>query len=133
MSELIRFGVSIEKKLLEKFDTHIFRKKYTSRSKAIIDLITEELTQQDWISGKEVTGTINIVFDHHKRDLSYKLTDIQHKFHGVIISSQHIHLSHSDCMEIIVVKGAPKEVKELTNQLKAIKGVKSASLNIASA
>lgn len=130
MGELARFGVSIDEEILGLFDKHIEKKKYTSRSKAIIDLISDELKKNDFKSDKEVVGTINLVFDHHKRDLSYRLTDTQHKFHDLIISSQHIHLNHSDCMEIIVIKGKASKLQELANELKAIKGVKSASLNI---
>ena len=131
MGELVRFGVSIDEKLLKKFDEHIEKRDYTSRSKAIIDLINDELVHQDWISGKEVVGAINLVFDHHKRELSCRLTEVQHIFHSIIISSQHIHLNHSDCLEIIVVKGPPKKIRELTNQLKSSKGVYSCTLSVA--
>ncbi len=131
MSDLVRFGISLDDNLLKRFDDHIKQKDYTSRSKAIVDLIQEDLVKQDWISGKEVVGTINLVFDHHKRELSSKLTEVQHNYHSSIISSQHIHLNHADCLEIIVVKGPPKKIKELTNLLKATKGVQTCTLSIA--
>ncbi len=133
MSELTRFGVSLDNKLLNKFDKHIESKNYKSRSKAIVDLISKELLDEEKITAKEIVATITIVFDHHKRDLSNRLTEIQHNFHSLIISSQHIHLNHSDCLEIIILKGSPQKTKELTNQLTATKGVKYTSLNIATA
>ena len=58
------------------------------------------------------------------------LTDIQHDFGKLVISSQHIHLDHDNCLEIVVVKGRPKEVEKLTEQLKSTKGVKHGSLTM---
>jgi len=131
MSDIIRFGVSLEKELLEKFDKLIKGKKYSNRSEAIRDLIREDLVKREWIEGKKVAGAITLVFDHHKRELMNTLTDIQHDFHTLIISSQHIHLDHDNCLEIIVVRGKPKEVRELADKLRATKGVKYGSLSIA--
>jgi len=131
MSDIIRFGVSLEKKLLEKFDKLIKEKKYCNRSEAIRDLIREELVKKEWVEGKEVAGAITLVFDHHKRELMNTLTDIQHDFYQLIISSQHIHLDHDNCLEIIVVRGKPVGVKELADKLRATKGVKYGSLSIA--
>ena len=131
MSELVRFGVSLEKELLDKFDTKIKEENYTNRSNAIADLIREKLIKQEWQNDKIITGVITIVFDHHKRDLVNNLTNIQHENHELIISSQHIHLDHDYCFEIVVVKGKPKELKNLCSKLKAAKGVKHANLNLA--
>lgn len=131
MSEIVRFGVSLEKELLNKFDILIKDKKYPNRSEAIRDLIRENLVKREWVEGKEVAGVITLVFDHHKRELVNTLTDIQHEFHTLIISSQHIHLDHDNCLEIIVVRGKPIEVRELADKLRATKGVKYGSLSIA--
>ncbi|MCK5767059.1 MAG: nickel-responsive transcriptional regulator NikR [Candidatus Atribacteria bacterium] len=131
MSDIVRFGVSLEKELLEKFDRLITEKSYPNRSEAIRDLIRENLVKKEWTEGKEVAGSITLVFNHHKRELMNTLTDIQHDFHHLIISSQHIHLDHDNCLEIIVVKGKPEETKELTNKLRSTKGVKYGALSIA--
>ncbi|MBC8415506.1 MAG: nickel-responsive transcriptional regulator NikR [Candidatus Cloacimonetes bacterium] len=131
MSELIRFGVSLEKGLLQKFDKHIKKENYANRSNAIADLIRDKLIRQEWAEDKEVAGAIIMVFDHHQRDLVNNLTNIQHDYHKYIISSQHIHLDHDNCFEIVVVKGKPNQLEELANKLKAAKGVKHASLSLA--
>ena len=131
MSDIIRFGVSLEKELLEKFDKLSKEKQYPNRSEAIRDLIREELVKREWVEGKEVAGAITLVFDHHKRELMNTLTDIQHDFYQLIISSQHVHLDHDNCLEIIVVRGKPVGVKELADKLRATKGVKYGSLSIA--
>ncbi len=131
MPGIVRFGVSLEKKLLEKFDALIKEKSYPNRSEAIRDLIREDLVKREWVRGKEVAGAITLVFDHHRRELLNKLTDIQHHFHHLIVSSQHVHLDHDNCLEIIVVKGKPEEARKLSNALRATKGVKYGALSIA--
>jgi CopG family nickel-responsive transcriptional regulator len=132
MPSLVRFGVSLEKNLLGKFDKHIRNKKYTNRSETIRDLIREDLVKKQWQEDKEIAGAITLVYDHHKRELLDKLTDIQHDFQKIIISTQHIHLDHNNCLEIIAIKGNPKETQKLANTLKSIKGVKHVTLSMSS-
>ena len=132
MTELIRFGVSLEKGLLDKFDQHMKRRNCANRSEAFRDLIRQELIKQQWQGGKEIAGAIILIYDHHKRELVNKLTDIQHDCQKVIISTQHIHLDHNNCLEIIAVKGAPKEVQKLADTLKSVKGVKHGTLSMSS-
>ncbi|MBN1521347.1 MAG: nickel-responsive transcriptional regulator NikR [Candidatus Aureabacteria bacterium] len=130
MSELIRFGVSLEKELLTRFDRHIRRERYPSRSEAIEDLIRKELIQKDWIEGKDVAGVVSFVFNHHKRDLVSHLTDIQHGFHALIVSSQHIHLDHDNCMEIVTARGSSKKIKKLSEMIRSHKGVKDCHVTL---
>ena len=131
MSKLKRFSISLDEDLVTRFDKHIREMDYPTRSKAIGDLIRESLIKREWIQGKEVTGAITLVYDHHKRDLVMNLTDIQHDFHQLVISTQHVHLDHNNCLEIVTVKGKPGEIEKLTNKLKSTKGIKLASLTIA--
>lgn len=131
MAKLVRFGISLEKDLLAKFDAHIRRENYGNRSEAIRDLIRRELVREEWVEGREVAGAIVLVYDHHKRELVNKLTNLQHDFHKLIISSQHIHLDHNNCLETIVVKGKPEEIKKLADNMKSTKGVKYGSLALA--
>ncbi|MEJ2744245.1 MAG: nickel-responsive transcriptional regulator NikR [bacterium] len=131
MTRVARVGVSLEEVLLRKFDESIKRKKYTNRSEAIRDLIREDLVKAEWRENKEIAGAISLIYDHHKRELVNKLMDIQHDFGGVIISSQHIHLDHDNCLEIIAVRGNPRRAKELADNLKSVKGVKHATLSMA--
>ncbi len=128
MSEIMRFGVSLEKELLDQFDSHISEEGYSSRSEAIKDLIRKELIQKEWIDGKDVAGTITFVYDHHKRDLVGKLMDIQHDYHNLIISNQHVHLDHNNCLEVIVSKGEAEKIKTLSDRIRAFKGVKDCHL-----
>lgn len=132
MTELVRFGVSLEKELLDKFDRLIRERNYHNRSEALRDVIRENLVKKEWVKGKEVAGTITLIYNHHKRELVNKLTEIQHNFHTFIVSGQHIHLDHDNCLETIVVKGKPNVIEKLANNLKSTKGVMYGALTMAS-
>ena len=132
MTKLARFGVSLERDLLEKFDRHIRRMKYANRSEAFRDLIRRELIRREWEEGEDVAGAVTIIYDHHRRDLVTKLTDIQHDFQKNIISTQHVHLDHDNCLEIVAVRGRPEDVRRLADNLLSVKGVKHGTLSMSS-
>ena len=88
MSKLFRFGVSLDKDLLDKFDRLIRVKNYPNRSEAFRDLIRQELVKKQWEDDKEIAGAIILIYDHHRRKLINKLTDIQHDFQKMIISDR---------------------------------------------
>lgn len=126
---LIRFGISLEDSLLERFDNLIERKGYPSRSEAIRDLIRDALVMEDWRADtSEAVGTITIVYTHEKRELADLLTDLQHKHFDSIISSMHIHLDEHNCLEVIVVRGRARDIKTIADRLIATKGVKHGRL-----
>lgn len=131
MSGISRFGVSINKDLLDKFDKLIKSHRYPTRSKAIEDLMINYLTKESLtLDNTDIIGTINIVYDHHKRELLRKVTEIQHDFQDIIISTQHIHINHNDCFEMIIVKGQKKQAEKLFSNIKSTKGIMNASLNM---
>jgi CopG family transcriptional regulator, nickel-responsive regulator len=132
MSGLFRFGVSLDKALLDKFDRYIRERNYSNRSEAFRDLIRQELIKKEWQEDDDVAGAITLIYDHHRKDLLNKITDLQHDFQSVIISTQHIHLDHDNCLEIVAVRGRPEEVIKLADMLKSIKGVKHCTLSMSS-
>jgi CopG family transcriptional regulator, nickel-responsive regulator len=132
MAELVRFGVSLEKSLLERFDALIRERQYTNRSEALRDLIRRELVQREWREGRDVAGAITLIYDHHKRDVLSRVTDTQHAYQGVIISTQHIHLDHHNCLEIVAARGKAEEVQKLADALTSIKGVRHGTLSMSS-
>lgn len=128
MSEIKRFGVSIDENLLEEFDELVEGKGYGSRSEAIRDLIREELIKKEWSEDEEVVGVITLLYDHHAHGLSDKLTELQHDSYHLVISTTHVHLDHDNCLEFMAVKGKGSEVKDLTYKLTSLKGVKHGKL-----
>ncbi|MGB9599580.1 MAG: nickel-responsive transcriptional regulator NikR [Myxococcota bacterium] len=130
---IYRFGVSLERSLIDKFDQLIKRRRYTNRSKAIADLIRKELIHTTWEAGGEIAGAIILLYNHHKRDLLAKMTDIQHDYQRYIVSTQHIHLDHDNCLEIIAVRGKADEINTLADKLISLKGVKHGDISFTSA
>jgi CopG family nickel-responsive transcriptional regulator len=131
MSDLSRIGVAIDSVLLKKFDKLIGRRGYTNRSEAFRDLIREELVEEAWESpSAHVVGTVTLVYDHHVRLLSEKLTAIQHDYHHSILSTLHVHLDHDHCLEVLVVRGQSAVVRKVADVLISTKGVKHGRLTI---
>jgi CopG family nickel-responsive transcriptional regulator len=131
MSELTRFGVSMDSQLIKKFDALIAKKGYSTRSEAIRDMIRDMLVEQEWESGKQETvGTITIVYNHHTRELEHALTDMQHKSFHQIVSTLHVHLDAHNCLEVLVVKGKSREIREIADRLIGTKGVKHGKLTM---
>lgn len=126
---LVRFGVSLDKDLLAQFDRSCAEKKYENRSEAIRDLIRDRLVRQQWADTKgEVSGVISLVYDHHKRELVDYLINIQHEHQDTVVASQHVHLDHHNCLEVIIVKGDASGITELASKLRSTKGVKHGEL-----
>ncbi len=131
MGELSRIGVAIDSELLEKFDRLIGQRGYTNRSEAFRDLIRDELVEKSWESPESnVVGTVTLVYDHHVRLLSERLTDMQHEYHKSILSTLHVHLDHDNCLEVLVVKGKAGAVRKVADALISTKGVKHGRLTI---
>lgn len=131
MSSLVRFGVSINKGLLVQFDQIIEEKGYSNRSEAIRDLIRNQMVELEWEKDEEeVAGTVTLIYDHHVRGLSELLLEVQHGFHDLILSTMHLHLDHHNCLEVLAVKGAAREVRRIAERLISVKGVKHGRLSI---
>lgn len=130
---VVRFGVSLEKELLDALDEYAAGNQFSNRSQAIRHLINQNIALKKWQCNHIVAGSITLVYDHHKRDLVNNLTDIQHDFHHVILSSLHFHLNHDNCMEIIAVKGEAATLTELSDKLIAIKGIQHGKLTMSRA
>lgn len=132
MAELSRIGVAIDADLLDKFDEHITERGYTNRSEAFRDLVRDELIRKASEAPDQlVVGTVTLVYNHHVRMLSDKLTDMQHESHHNILSTMHVHLDHDNCLEVLVVKGKAKEVRRIADALISVKGVSFGHLTIA--
>jgi CopG family transcriptional regulator, nickel-responsive regulator len=129
MSEITRFGVSIDDQLIKKFDALIARKGYTTRSEAIRDMIRDSLVEQEWeAEDQETVGTITLVYNHHTRELDHALTDMQHKSFHQIVSALHVHLDAHNCLEVLVVKGKSSEIRKIADRLIGTRGVKHGKL-----
>jgi CopG family nickel-responsive transcriptional regulator len=131
MSELSRIGVAIDFSLLKKFDDLIARQGYTNRSEAFRDLIRDALIEKAAERPDSlVVGTVTLVYDHHVRMLSDRLTEMQHQHFHVVLSTLHVHLDHDNCLEVLILKGKASAVQKLADALISTKGVKHGRLTI---
>jgi CopG family nickel-responsive transcriptional regulator len=129
MAELVRFGISMDSKLLSQFDALIERKGHVNRSEAVRDLVRNALVEDQWARGDaQAVGTVTLVYDHHVRNLADKLTRYQHSHRDAIVSVLHVHLDHDHCLEVVVVKGSAGKVKRLADELIGTRGVKHGKL-----
>ena len=130
---IVRFGVSLEKELLEALDNYVEQNRFANRSQAIRHIVNNHITDTKWQCNNLVAGSITLVFDHHKRGLVEQLTEVQHNYHSVIISSLHVHFDHDLCMEVIAVKGHAATLTELADKLIAVKGIRHGKLTMSRA
>jgi CopG family transcriptional regulator, nickel-responsive regulator len=129
LTDLTRFGISIDAGLLESFDRLLEKKGYRNRSEAIRDLIRAALVEEEWQQAEsETVGTVTLVYNHHTRDLADKLTEHQHSHHEEIVSALHVHLDAHYCLEVVVVRGQAARVRRLADELIGTKGVKHGKL-----
>ena len=129
MSELTRFGISMESALLKRFDDYIAEHGYPNRSEAIRDLVRDRLIQEEWREDDvETVGTITLIYDHHQRELTEKLTSQQHQHHSAVISTLHVHLDHHHCLEVLAVRGKARIIRRIADQLLSTRGVKHGKL-----
>jgi CopG family nickel-responsive transcriptional regulator len=128
-SRLLRFGVSMENDLLERFDSVCAARGYRNRSEAIRDMVRDLLIENELREGSsEGVGTLTLVYDHHQRELEEKLTSYQHDNLNAIISAVHVHLSPHLCLEVLILRGKATEIRRIADGLIATKGVQHGKL-----
>lgn len=125
---LKRFAVSLEEKLFNQFDQYVRLNRGGNRSQLIRDLIRRFLLQQDWKAGKEVVVVVTLVYRHHESDVVGRLTELQHQYQRLIVSTTHIHLSRENCLEVVIVRGKSGEVRKMAERLMSLRGVKTGSV-----
>jgi len=126
MTKIIRVGVTFPPDLLKDFDKIINKMGYENRSKAVQDAVRMFVSERKWLQEERGTqaGVLMMFYDHEVRGLESVLTDVQHHHANIICSTMHIHLSERDCLEAIAVKGDAAEVRRLSDELAAKRGVK---------
>jgi len=129
MSDLERFGVSMDGKLLREFDRLARRRGYTNRSELIRDLARAELVKDEWDStDKEVVGVLSFVYDHTVMEAADRVLETEHREFSEIVSSLHVHLDRKHCLEVLVMKGGPKHIREVASKILSLRGVKHGQL-----
>lgn len=132
MSSLVRFSVSLESDLLERFDRYCEEQHYATRSEAVRQLLRETLTSHAWSADAEdAAATLTIVYDHHRTSLMERLLELQHRHAEMVVSTMHVHLDHDHCLEVIVLRGRAQALQQMAAELKGLKGIHQGQLVLA--
>jgi CopG family nickel-responsive transcriptional regulator len=128
-SELVRFGVAMERPLLEHLDV-IVSERGVTRSELLRDLVRAEVVRAQVAKGAPAVATLTLVYDHHVRELTERLTEFQHQLGDRVRSTLHIHLDERRCLEVIVMRGRSDELKRVADRMLATRGVTHGGIEI---
>lgn len=131
---LVRFSVAVGGELLERFDDYCAEHRYPNRSEAVRGLmrsalIAEAVAQDD----EPAMGVVTLIYDHHSGQIGDRLTELQHDHLEKVVTTTHVHLDHSRCLEVILLRGKAREVRLLADSLIGTKGVEMGKLVLAAA
>ena len=126
MTRIVRVGVTFPPDLLKDFDEVIRRMGYENRSKAVQDAVRLFVSERKWLQEEKGSkaGVLLLIYDHDARGLAGALIDIQHRHLDIIRSTMHVHLSETDCLEAVAVKGDVSKIRKLRDELASKRGVK---------
>lgn len=126
-----RVSISLPEMLLNQLDDMVIARGYESRSAAISEMISHEVVAHKRELGNEVmAGTITLLYDHSTPRLQKILADLQHEHVDEVISSLHVHLMHSQTMEVILVQGPAARLQQIADRMITNRGVISGKLEL---
>jgi CopG family nickel-responsive transcriptional regulator len=126
---LVRFGVALEGELLRELDGVVAARGGT-RSELFRDLARATVSRAKHGKGVDAIATLTIVYDHHVRDLSERLTDLQHELGDQVRATLHVHINHDLCLEVIVIRGKSDRLQSIADRILALRGVKQGGIEI---
>ncbi|AGA25106.1 putative transcriptional regulator with CopG/Arc/MetJ DNA-binding domain and metal-binding domain [Singulisphaera acidiphila DSM 18658] len=131
---LVRFSVAIGGELLQKFDQYRETHQYPNRSEAVRGLMRAALIEDViTVDDSDAMGVVTLIYDHHAGRISERLTEIQHLHLERVVTTTHVHLDAHRCLEVILLRGSAKLIRELADSLIGTKGVESGRLVLTAA
>jgi CopG family nickel-responsive transcriptional regulator len=132
MSDLVRFGVAMDRALLSDFDRRIAALGYENRSEALRDLVRADLTKAAWDGGAVVAATLTVVYRPAVRDVVTRLSELEEQYSGFTLCSLHVRLDRHRSLDVLVLRGRAADLSALAGRLGGMKGVLSCELTLAS-
>ncbi|MGZ7068222.1 MAG: nickel-responsive transcriptional regulator NikR [Methanobacterium sp.] len=126
----MRISMSLPRKLLNDFDEVLKERGYQSRSKGIRDALKDYITRYQWMNEMEGNrvGIMAVIYDYHFTGIMEDLTNIQHDFREYIDAVMHVNMTEKYILDVIVVKGDVKYIRDLTEKIMRLKGVEHVKL-----
>ncbi len=131
MSDLVRFGVAMERELLTRFDERIAARGYENRSEALRDLVRADLTRAAYEGGEVVTAILTLVFARKQRAEVARMLD--QSAAGTVVCQMGMLLEDERALEVVVLKGKALDLMDIAGKLAGMRGVLGADLGIACA
>jgi CopG family nickel-responsive transcriptional regulator len=128
-----RITVSLDDDLAAALDRHARTHRYASRSEALRDILRGVRARQQLGDGDAdgfCIATLTYVYDHETRGLGQRLTQSQHKHHDLQLATLHVHLDHDSCLEVSVLRGSVKAVRDLADETVSQRGVRHGQLHL---
>ncbi|PWC14692.1 nickel-responsive transcriptional regulator NikR [Brenneria corticis] len=127
-----RLTISMDDQLAQDFDELMRRKGYANRSEAFRDMLRRELGEMTRATDENgaCVAVLSYVYDHHERQLSSRLAEMQHDHHDLTVSTMHTHLSHEECVETVILRGTSSQVEHFAESVMAQTGVRHGRLNL---
>ena len=123
-------SLSLPTELLEDLDAALGEEKAANRSEVLRQAVRSYLNEYkklDELKG-DIIATISVFYA--KEEKNEELFRLQHEFSDMIITYIHSHLTETNCLEVMIIKGSSKRLKNLIDGLKANKPVKQIKFSI---
>lgn len=131
---LVRFSVAIGGELLDKFDAYRTEHRYPNRSEAVRGLMRAALIEEAIASDtEEAMGVVTLIYNHHAGRIAERLTELQHLHLAQVVTTTHVHLDSFRCLEVILLRGPTRLVRDLADSLIGTRGVETGRLVLAAA
>lgn len=122
-TKLARISITVPETTLEALDQKIVDQHYESRSQAIVDMINRHLIAAQEHTNAVMVGTLTLLYDVEHLQLRNQLIDLQQLFLAQVISSLHIQLDQQKILQVMLMQGASSELRHISQQFIALKGV----------
>jgi CopG family nickel-responsive transcriptional regulator len=130
---LVRFSVAIGGELLRRFDRYRETHQHPNRSEAVRGLMRDALIEEAIADDKSpAMGVVTLVYNHHTGRIGERLTELQHQHIDSVVTTTHVHLDAERCLEVILLRGTARLVRELADSLIGTKGVETGRLVLTS-
>lgn len=126
-----RVTITIDNDLMADLHQFIARRGYATRSEAVRDLARAAIQQATLDMGggtHRCVGTVIYVYDHSARQLPKRLIEASQDGRDLSRTILRVDLDHDRCMEVMVLRGRIEEVRRLSDQVIAQRGVRHGRL-----
>jgi len=126
-----RLTISIADKLHGQFEELMVERGFVNRSQAIAEVLNQHISDYYSLKGNSLmAGTITLFYDHKRSGIKQQITDVHHEHIREVISSLCVLLQNSCTMEVVLVQGPAKRLRQIANKLLGIKGMIAGRLNL---